>query len=65
LTLQDVDFVTPVIFLNMSQKHWGKTLVHECVHIAEPQLPHGKVFNSLVESYWRFARKNIKGLDRL
>jgi hypothetical protein len=60
VTLFDEDFDRPVIILNSSLKRWGKTLVHECLHVAEPELPHGKLFDSLVASYWRFAKKEIK-----
>ena len=63
MTLHDDDFVAPVIFLNLSGKnHWQKTLVHECLHIAEPALHHGVIFEALVETYWRNAKKNLKGL---
>jgi len=56
------DFRVPLIFLNSEDVHRGKTLVHEMLHIAEPNLPHCKAFYAIVESYWRFARKQIKGL---
>jgi hypothetical protein len=62
ITLFDCDFAKPVIFLNAGNKLWGRTLVHEMVHVAEPLLPHGKTFNYLVDKYWQIARKNIKGL---
>ena len=63
MTLHDQDFVLPVIFLNMSAKnHWVKTLVHECVHVAEPVLQHGVLFDGLVEACWRRAKAEIKGL---
>jgi hypothetical protein len=63
LTLHDNDFVSPVIFLNLVSKHsWAKTLIHEMIHVAEPTLNHGVVFEMLVESYWRIARKKLKGL---
>jgi hypothetical protein len=57
----DRDFTAPLVFLNTCQ-NWGKTLVHECLHIAEPELAHGKLFEALVECYWRKARKEIRGL---
>jgi hypothetical protein len=62
ITLFDRDFVRPVIFLNSETTRWGKTLVHECLHVAEPALPHGVIFDMLVESYWRRARKELRGL---
>jgi hypothetical protein len=65
ITLFDGDFDLPVIFLNASHKHWGRTLVHEMIHVAEPELLHGKVFESLVDRYWKIARKKIKGLGSL
>jgi hypothetical protein len=65
LTLFDQDFARPVIFLNADEKKWGRTLLHECLHVAEPQLPHGIVFEKLVNSYWRYARKHIKQLRGL
>lgn len=64
LTLADDDALAiPHIWLNAKYKRWGKTLIHEMLHIAEPELPHGKTFNTLVEYYWRFAKQHIKGLD--
>ena len=65
LTLFDDDFAQPVIYLAAGNKRWPKTLLHEMLHVAEPSLPHGKVFNTLVESYWRFAKKQIKGLGTI
>jgi hypothetical protein len=62
LTLDDADFTLPIIFLNTSSNHWQKTLVHEALHVAEPELHHGWVFEALVEGYWRRAKKEIKGL---
>lgn len=62
ITLFDRDFARPVIFINSETTHWGKTLVHECIHVAEPTLAHGMVFEMLVEAYWRRARKAIRGL---
>jgi hypothetical protein len=61
----DADFRPPLLFLNTSNKRRGKTLLHEMLHIAEPQLPHCKAFYAIVESYWKFANKHIKGLDKL
>lgn len=57
--------VRPVILLNAAYPHWGKTLVHEMIHVAEPQLLHGKLFTALVEGYWRLARLNLNDLDSL
>jgi hypothetical protein len=62
ITLFDDDFARPVILLNSSDKKWGKTLIHEAVHCAEPSLNHGVAFDILVETYWKIARKQIKGL---
>lgn len=58
ITLFDRDFARPVIFLNRSTKKWMKTLIHEMLHVAEPNLPHGKIFDTLVNSYARFAKTN-------
>lgn len=65
ITLFDDDFVRPVIFISHNQPRPAKTLVHEMLHVAEPTLPHGKIFDNLVERYWSYARKNIKGLGAL
>lgn len=62
ITLFDRDFARPVIFINKTHTKWGRTMVHEMVHCAEPSLNHGVVFDALVETYWRLARKQIKGL---
>jgi hypothetical protein len=62
ITCYDGDFVRPVIFLNAGDKRWGKILIHECLHVAEPMLPHGPIFELLVSRYWRLAKKNIRGL---
>ena len=51
LTLFDNDFELPVIFINASHKRWGKTMVHEMLHVAEPLLEHGEVFETLVNRY--------------
>lgn len=61
----DADFRVPLVFLNVNNPHRGKTLLHEMLHIAEPQLPHCKSFYAIVDSYWKFARKNIKGLGKI
>lgn len=65
ITLFDRDFAAPVIFLNSKSKRWGQTLVHEMVHVAEPDLNHGKIFDSLVTLYWRRARKQMPELGNL
>ena len=65
ITFQDDNCVRPVIFLNSAYKRWGKTLVHEMVHVAEPELRHGKLFNALVDSYWRNAKRYLDGLGGL
>lgn len=65
ITIHDDIVVRPVILLNCEQNHIGKTLIHEMVHVAEPFLSHGKTFDALVERYWNYARKNLKGLNRL
>ena len=63
ITLHDAFmFVKPIIILNRKTP-WGPTLVHEMVHIAEPQLTHGRVFNAMVRHYWWLAKKEIKGLQ--
>ena len=54
-------FLKPVIILNSGDRYWGKTLVHEALHVAEPTLPHGKLFDAIVLRYWRLAKKEIKG----
>jgi hypothetical protein len=65
ITLHDgIDlFMKPVIVLNRTTL-WGPTLVHEMLHIAEPQLSHGKIFETLVRRYWRIAKTEIKGLHK-
>src|ERR1700676_4928892 len=60
LTMWDEDFSLPVIFLNASNKRWLKVLVHECIHIAEPSLSHGRLFDALVETYWRRAKNELR-----
>ncbi len=62
ITLFDADFAKPVIFLNDSYSRWGRTLIHEMLHVSEPILPHGRVFDAIVNSYWRRAKKAIRGL---
>lgn len=62
ITMNDgIDFQRPVILLNQTSSCWGETLVHECLHVAEPTLRHGDIFDALVTRYWRKARKEIKG----
>jgi hypothetical protein len=62
VTFDDDCIARPVILLNASSKHWGKTLIHEMLHVAEPRLPHGKLFDTMVEAYWRSAKQRVKGL---
>jgi hypothetical protein len=62
ITMWDEDFVLPVIVINAANNHWQRTLIHECLHVAEPLLEHGVIFDTLVSRYWRIARKEIKGL---
>lgn len=54
-------FPKPVILINRLRKNWGETLVHEALHVAEPSLRHGKIFEGLVAIYWRRAKKELKG----
>ena len=61
-TVHDEFFIKPVIFINLGYKYWGKTLIHEMLHTAEPELPHGRIFNAMVDFYWRIAKKKLKGL---
>ena len=65
ITLWDEDFVLPIIFINASRKRWLKVLIHECLHVAEPSLPHGKIFDSIVNSYTRRAKNEKKGYRTL
>jgi hypothetical protein len=60
ITLFDRDFVRPVIYLATSNRHWQKTLLHEMCHVSDPSLPHGKIFNGLVETYWRMVRRTMR-----
>lgn len=60
VTLHDELFVKPLIVLNLKYKHWGKTLVHEMLHVAEPHLVHGKIFDTIVNFYWSIAKQNLK-----
>lgn len=62
LTIHDEICVHPVILLNSTYKRWGLTLVHEMLHVSEPELRHGKLFDALVNRYWKIARIEIKGL---
>ena len=50
ITLHDGQcmFMRPVIVLNHTPR-WGRILVHEMLHVAEPKLPHGKVFDFLAK----------------
>jgi len=57
-------FIKPVITL-ARRKRWGLTLVHEILHVAEPNLDHGPVFDFLVRRYWRMVKKNLKGFQKI
>jgi hypothetical protein len=65
ITLLDRDFALPVIFINSATKNWLPVLIHECLHVAEPLLPHGKLFDSLVKFYVRQAKNTKKGYRSL
>ena len=65
ITMWDSDFVLPVIVLNSSEKRWLRVLIHEIIHIAEPNLPHGKLFESLIKFYVRAAKNTKKGYRTL
>jgi hypothetical protein len=65
ITVHDDVFVKPIIFLNLKYKRWGKTLVHEMLHVAEPHLVHGRIFDTIVDFYWRVAKHNLKGARSL
>jgi len=62
ITMWDEDFALPVIFINSGTKRWLRVLIHECLHVAEPTLSHGRIFDALVEAYWRKAKKELRGL---
>jgi hypothetical protein len=62
LTLDQHLFARPVIMLNADSPEWPKTLVHEMLHVAEPRLRHGQLFDVLIEGYWRMAKKHLKGI---
>ena len=62
ITVWDEDFRLPLIFINASRKRWLKVLIHECLHVAEPTLSHGRIFDALVEAYWRKVKKELRGL---
>jgi hypothetical protein len=63
VTLHDGDdlFVEPVIVLNRSS-NWGFTLIHEMIHVVEPCLPHGSLFDHLVQYYWNRAKRELPGI---
>lgn len=65
ITMWDEDFVLPVIFINAGRKRWLKVLIHECLHVSEPTLPHGKLFDALVKSYYRQATNTKKAYRTL
>lgn len=54
--------IHPVILLNITTRQWGRTLIHEMLHVAEPQLLHGELFETIVNRYWRLARLNLKDI---
>lgn len=56
LTIAVPGLARPVILLNINNRKWEVTLVHEMLHIAEPMLPEGKLFESLVRFYWEKAK---------
>ena len=56
-------FEKPVIVLNVRYRRWGKTLVHEMIHIAEPTLRHGRTFEALVNLYWKIVKTEVKGFN--
>ena len=64
ITLHDGEglFAKPVICVNLKQKknkHWALALIHEMVHVAEPELQHGRIFNALVRQYWFMTQKHL------
>lgn len=56
-------FVKPVIVLNRTSP-WRRTLIHEMLHVAEPELPHGAIFDSIVRRYTRLAQKAHKKIQK-
>lgn len=56
-------FVKPVIILNRTSR-WHRTLVHEMLHVAEPELAHGPVFDHIVRRYSRLAQKTRKKVSK-
>jgi hypothetical protein len=65
ITMWDSDFVLPIIFINAARKFWVPVLIHEMLHVAEPHLPHGKIFYGLVKFYVRKAFHAKKGYRTL
>ena len=65
ITMWDEDFALPVIFINSETKRWLRVLIHEMIHVAEPSLPHGKTFETLVAFYLREAKNAKKGYRTL
>jgi predicted metal-dependent hydrolase len=53
-------FARPIIVLNKDIRGWRHTLVHEMLHVAEPELAHGAVFEILVRRYVRIANRRRK-----
>lgn len=62
LTIHDDICVKPIILINAEFPNWGRTLVHECLHVAEPSLSHGPLFEALVNRYWRLLKIKFKDL---
>ena len=52
-------FARPIIILNAG-RFWEKTLLHEMLHIAEPSLLDGRMFDALVERYWNQFKRLTK-----
>lgn len=66
ITLREEDcFMHPLIALNTSKPGgWGKILIHEMLHVAEPELKHGDLYEALVCYYWARAQREITDLKR-
>ena len=56
LTLVGDQLARPIVLINEKNRKWEITLLHEMVHLAEPELPEGKLFDALVRHYWNRAR---------
>lgn len=57
VTVAQPGLAKPIIFLNAKNRKWEITLIHEMIHVAEPNLPDGKLFDSLVQFYWNRAKQ--------